>query len=130
METSTFKTSKTIKKCIQFDKDHKLWRLFGEQKEYPYEELEKAETIEQRKQKTGITVLTNILEFSAIGSASQGNEIVKVVVRITLKDQSEIFCDVTKDFMQKGTLQYHDDVRVAKEITKALRTIMKRQEEV
>lgn len=127
METTIFKASKTIKECIQFDKEHKLWRLFDEQQEYPYEDLKKAETIETRKNETGKTVLTNALEFSAVGNASAGSETVKVIVRITLKDQSEVFCEVSKDFIQKGTLQYHDDVRVAKEITKALRTLIERQ---
>lgn len=131
MEMSEFTPSKEVLGYVEFDKAHQLWRVPSlDNKIFDYKDVKKVHIMEEpQKGKTAETVLNNIAASTAGIVLATPSTYVKVRIKVKFFDDTEIMFDISKDYLQLNTLDYHEDKRRAEEVKKALKVLEKRNKE-
>ena len=125
-----FTASKRVQDIIEFDKEHHQFRLLLNEGSpvIQYQDLKSCgASIEQHK-KSAESVVTGIFTFASVGSAAQGTEYVRVGIKLELQDDTNVFAYVSHKVIQRGTLEYHEDVQKAREVCNLLWSIIHRRE--
>ena len=116
---SEFIVSKRIKNVVEFDKTNKKLRFLlddGDQVYY-YKDLENIGISCEYHHNLKKALAHNLL----FPTYAEGRQFVRIGIRMKVRMGQSVFVHVSEDIVDKGTMQYHEDMRTAREIVDLLR---------
>ncbi len=118
---NVFVVSKNMNDCIEFDKTNKLWRKYGSNEVYRYDELEKVSVIDKTTESDSKRGFRNaIANIAAPASYIGPSDNVWIMITIKLKSGVTVEIPVKDEIYQQGTLDYYKYREIGEEIKKKL----------
>ena len=113
---SEFIVSKRMKDVVEFDKTNKKLRFLLDQVYY-YKDLETIGISCEYHHNLKKALAHNLV----FPTYAEGRQFVRVGIRMKVRMGQSVFVHVSEDIVDKGTLQYHEDMRTAREIVSLLK---------
>ncbi|MFR4218191.1 MAG: hypothetical protein ACLT16_11070 [[Clostridium] innocuum] len=116
---SEFIVSKRMKDVVEFDKTNKKLRFLLDEGDqvYYYKDLETIGISCEYHHNLKKALAHNLV----FPTYAEGRQFVRVGIRMKVRMGQSVFVHVSEDIVDKGTLQYHEDMRAAREIVSLLK---------